>query len=85
MDETPPRQEEGVEVPFSLLQPETLEQLISDFVLRDGTDYGEEEALFSRKVDEIREQLRKGDLKIVFDLATETGSIAPVRQLNRRG
>jgi uncharacterized protein YheU (UPF0270 family) len=72
-------QEEGVEVAFDLLQPETLEQLIRDFVLREGTDYGDEEVPFARKVGEVREQIKKGDLKIVFDLSTETGSIVSVR------
>jgi len=72
---TPEVEEEGVEVPYDLLQAETLSQLIEAFVLKEGTDYGVEEVSLSRKVDQVRRQLEKGDLKIVFDLSTETGSI----------
>lgn len=72
-------QEDGVEAAFGLLPPKTLEELIRDFVLREGTDYGDEEVPFARKVGEVREQIKNGDLKIVFDLSTETGSIVSVR------
>jgi uncharacterized protein YheU (UPF0270 family) len=68
----------GVEISYQLLNPETLEQLIKTFVLRDGTDYGEHEASLSGKIDEIKEQLKKRELKIVFDLAAESGSIVKV-------
>ena len=71
----PPQEEEGVEVSFDLLKPETLDQLIKAFCLREGTDYGEEEVPLVRKIEEIRGQLEMGILKIVFDLSTESGSI----------
>lgn len=67
--------EQGVEVPHTLLAPETLDTLIREFVMREGTDYGAVEASLERKVGDIRRQLERGDLKIVFDLASETGSI----------
>ena len=70
-----PKEENGVEVSFELLKPETLEQLIEAFVLREGTDYGKLEAPLAKKIEEIRCQLETGILKIVFDLSTETGSI----------
>lgn len=70
-------QEAGVDVPFDLLAPDTLEELIKSFVLREGTDYGAQEASLQRKLDDIRRQLKNGKLKIVFDLASDTGSIVP--------
>ena len=70
-----PQEEDGVEISFDLLKPETLEQLIKAFVLREGTDYGEVEVHLARKIEEIRGQLETGLLKIVFDLSTESGSI----------
>jgi uncharacterized protein YheU (UPF0270 family) len=73
----PEQPEVGVEVPYALLKPETLEQLIKAFVLREGTDYGAVEASLDTKIKQIHRQLEKGDLKIVFDLSTETGSIVP--------
>ena len=68
-------EENGVEVSFDLLKPETLEQLIKAFVLREGTDYGTVEVPLVKKIEEIRNQLETGVLKIVFELSTETGSI----------
>jgi len=73
--EKPAEEEVGVDVPHQLVEPATLEQLIKTFVLREGTDYGVVEATLDRKVNDIRRQLEKGDLKIVFDLATESFSI----------
>ena len=69
------QEEEGVEVSFDLLKPETLDQLIKAFVLREGTNYGGVEVPLARKIEELRSQLETGVLKIVFDLSTESGSM----------
>jgi uncharacterized protein YheU (UPF0270 family) len=67
--------EDGVEVPFRQIAPETLERLIEAFVLREGTDYGALEARLERKIADVRSQLESGEAHIVFDLTTETCSI----------
>lgn len=67
--------EEGVEVPYSQLQPETLRRLIEAFVLREGTDYGEREAGLERKIADVMRQLERGEAGIVFDMTSETCSI----------
>ena len=72
---TEPAAEEGVEVPFSQIPPETLRALIEAFILREGTDYGEREASLEKKIADVMRQLEKGEAKIVFDLSTETCSI----------
>jgi len=72
-------EEQGVEVPYEQLDPDTLEQLIKSFIFREGTDYGDQEALLASKVAQVRRQLERGDAKIVFDLTTETGSIVSKR------
>lgn len=72
--------EEGVEVPHGMLAPETLDTLIREFVMREGTDYGAVEASLERKVNDIQRQLERGELVIVFDLASETGSIVPKKR-----
>ncbi len=68
-------EETGVEVPYEMLDPDTLDQLIKSFVFREGTDYGDKEALLASKVAQVRRQLERKEAKIVFDLTTETGSI----------
>ena len=71
--------EQGVEVPYELVNPETLEELIKAFVLRDGTDFGSREISLEAKIENVLRQLKRKELKLVFDLATETGSIVSVR------
>lgn len=61
-----------VEVPLDLLSNEALEGIIESFILREGTDYGQNEAAHSTKLDQVRKQVSRGDIKIVFDPNTET-------------
>ncbi|CAM2850999.1 MULTISPECIES: YheU family protein [Vibrio] len=53
-------------VPWQDIAPETLENLISEFVLREGTDYGEVEVSLEHKIDQIKALLRSGDAVIVY-------------------
>ena len=59
-------------VPWQEIPPETLDNLIEEFVTRDGTDYGEQEIRTDTKVAQVREQLRRGQASVVFDDVTET-------------
>jgi uncharacterized protein YheU (UPF0270 family) len=72
--------EQGVEVDPTLLKPETLQALITEFVLREGTDYGSQEATLDRKINDVKRQLERKELEIVFDLTTETCSIVPKKR-----
>jgi uncharacterized protein YheU (UPF0270 family) len=67
--------EEGVEVPYEQLEPETLENLIREFVTRDGTDWGEVDGALEIKVGQVMGQLRRGQARVVFDLKSETANI----------
>ena len=69
-------------VPWQEIPPETLDNLIEEFVTRDGTDYGEQEIGTATKVAQVREQLRRGQASVVFDEATETISIFSREQLD---
>lgn len=68
-------QEEGVEVPYEELEPETLENLIQEFVTRDGNDWGNVDGALESKVSQVMQQLRKRQAKIVFDLKSQTANI----------
>jgi uncharacterized protein YheU (UPF0270 family) len=61
------------EVPYTALNPETLRALIEEFVTRDTTDYGERERSLADKVEDVMRQLRRGEVRIVFD--GESGTI----------
>ena len=69
-------------VPWQEIPAETLDNLIEEFVTRDGTDYGEQEIGTDTKVAQVREHLRRGRASVVFDEATETISIFTREQLD---
>jgi uncharacterized protein len=67
-------------VPYDKLSDDTLENLIREFVTRDGTDYGEREVSEEAKSRQVREQLRKGSVLIVFDAESESCNIMTKEQ-----
>jgi len=62
-------------IPYEQLSSDTLQGLIEEFITREGTDYGFEEVSLSTKVEQIKQQLKRRDIVIVFDNATESVSI----------
>ncbi len=61
-----------LEVPPSAISAEALTAVIESFILREGTDYGSEEVEHQTKIDRVRKQLERGDIKLVFDAETES-------------
>lgn len=61
-----------VEVPLENLTPEILTAVIESFILREGTDYGVNEVALETKMNQIRKQLDKKQIRIVFDFASES-------------
>jgi uncharacterized protein len=64
-------------IPWQELPAATLNNLIESFVLREGTDYGEQAFSLTEKVDQVRQQLKKGDVVILYSELHETVTIAP--------
>ena len=73
---------EPVEVPYRELPADLLNAVIESFVLREGTDYGEKELSLEDKVARVVSQLKRGEVKIIFDPESESVTIA-VRQNSR--
>ena len=67
-------------IPWQQLDPGTLTNLIEAFVLREGTDYGEQERSLAQKVDDVRRQLERGDVVLVWSELHETINIMPDRK-----
>ncbi|MEK2644325.1 YheU family protein [Bdellovibrio sp. BCCA] len=76
-------QQPPIEVSASDISPEALHGIIENFILREGTDYGREEAAFETKFKQIKKQLDNGDVKIVFDPNTETVGIVTKTEWQR--
>ncbi|USD32323.1 MULTISPECIES: YheU family protein [Vibrio] len=62
-------------VPWQQIDPDTLDNLIREFVLREGTDYGELEISLQDKIDQIKNQLEAGEAVVVFSELHETVDI----------
>ncbi len=72
-----------MEIPKESLSEDALYGIIESFILREGTDYGREEAAFETKFRQIQKQVVKGDVKIVFDPDTETVGIVTQTEWQR--
>ena len=71
----PGPQEEGLEIPYQQINPDTLRRMIQEFVTRDGADWAEIGCTLEDKVEQVLRQLRIGKVKVVFDLRTETANL----------
>jgi uncharacterized protein YheU (UPF0270 family) len=64
--------EEGIDVPFERLAPDTLRKLIEEFVFREWSELGDDGYSLEDKVEQVLRQLRDGRARVVYDLTTET-------------
>jgi len=69
-----------IEIPWQDLQADTLASLVEEFVTRDGTDYGEQEVLVQKKVDQVVEGIKRKHYLIVFDQESESVHIITKQQ-----
>ncbi|HIA0049082.1 TPA: YheU family protein [Salmonella enterica subsp. enterica] len=67
-------------IPWQGLAPDTLDNLIESFVLREGTDYGEHERSLEQKVADVKLQLQSGEAVLVWSELHETVNIMPKKQ-----
>jgi uncharacterized protein len=72
-------QEEGVDVPYDRLHPETLLNMVKEFVTREWEEVGDTDFTLDDKVAQVFQQLKDKKAKVVFDLASETGNIVVCR------
>ena len=69
-------QEEGVEVPYQDINPETLRSMIEEFVSRDGSDWGDAGGSMEAKIEQVLRQFKAKKIKVVFDLTSQTANIS---------
>lgn len=67
-------------IPLSSLSQEILENIIREYVLQEGTDYGLQEAAMSAKIQQVHQQLLDGSAVIVYSELHETVNILPAEQ-----
>lgn len=67
--------ENGVDIPCDQIDPETLRNMIKEFVTRDGSDWGDPGGTLEDKIAQVLKQLKNKQVKVVFDLKSETANI----------
>lgn len=64
-------------IPYTEIAEETLNNLIEYYVLREGTDYGEQEMAMAEKVAMVQRQLQSGEVVIVYSELHESINLMP--------
>ena len=66
-------------IPWQNLDPQTLDNIIEHFVLREGTDYGLQEKSLQEKVTQVKSQLIDGTVAIFWSELHQTVDIRLVK------
>lgn len=67
--------EQGVEIPYTQINPETLRNLIREFVTRDGSDWGDPGCTLDDKIEQVLKQLKNRQVKVVYDLKSSSANL----------
>lgn len=67
--------EEGIDIPVDRIPPDTLVNMIREFVTREWADLGDSGYTLDEKVAQVMRQLADSKAKVVFDLRSETWNI----------
>ncbi|MNL51156.1 hypothetical protein D3C87_1742320 [compost metagenome] len=57
--------------------------MIESYILREGTDYGVNEVLIEKKIEQVEKQIAKKDVTIIFDFATESVTLLTKLEWNK--
>ncbi len=61
-----------MKIPYQELADETLQAIIEEFISREGTEYGAREYTLEQKVQQIKEQLKRGDIVLNYDTDSQS-------------
>jgi uncharacterized protein len=73
-----------VEVPHKELDPNTLRKLIEEFIMREGTDYGEVEMDLDQKISMVINQVKNGDAALMWDTNLQSSNIVLKKDLEKQ-
>ena len=71
-------------IPYKELEPDTLTGIIREFVLREGTEYGESDVSLPEKVAQVKLQLASGSAFLVYSELHDTVNILPIDQFDQQ-
>ena len=67
-------------IPFQELAVETLTSIIEVFISREGTDYGVHETSLEKKVQQVMNQLQRGEIVVTFDPESQSCDLQVVAE-----
>ena len=75
-----PRESCAMNIPFQDLEIETLTAIIEEFISREGTDYGVHETSLEKKVQQVMNQLQRGEIVVTFDQESQSCDLQVISQ-----
>jgi uncharacterized protein len=67
--------EEGIDIPLEQIHPDTLRNMVAEFVTREWADLGDSNYTLDDKIAQVLKQLHDNKAKVVFDLVSESWNI----------
>jgi uncharacterized protein YheU (UPF0270 family) len=71
--------EEGIEIPYEQINPDTLQNMLAEFVTREWADLGDSGYTLEDKVAQVLRQLKDHSAKVVYDLSSKSWNIVVKR------
>lgn len=72
--------EPPLQIPWEQVSDDALQGIIDEFIMREGTDYGANEVEHATKVQQVKKQLAKGQIHIVFEPESKSVTIVTERE-----
>ena len=69
-------------IPPDQLSAQALNAVIEEFITREGTDYGNREVPLEEKIRQIRAQIDRGDVIILYDSYSQSCNLVPGKTLD---
>ncbi|MCG7532568.1 YheU family protein [Psychrobium sp. MM17-31] len=67
-------------IPISSLPPATLDNILKEHILREGTDYGEQEVSIDTQMEQLKQQLMREEIVLVYSEIHESVNLLPKAQ-----
>jgi len=64
-------------IPPDQLSSQALIGIIEEFITREGTDYGDREVPLQEKIGQIKAQIDKGEIIILYDSESQSCNLVP--------
>jgi len=72
-----------MKIPYQQLDQTTLNNLIEQYILREGTDYGEVEFSLQEKTEQIIQQIKSEDIYIMYSELNESVTLVSKQEFQQ--